>query len=149
MRVLIACSSGGHLAQALALRSWWEQHERLWVTGPTPDARTKLDGERVVECHYPTQRSVKNLLRNGLLARRVLREWRPQLVLSTGAAVGVPFLWLAALHGTRTVFLEAVDRLETPSLTGRLVYPVVDDYLAQWEELARRLPRARHVGVVL
>ncbi len=149
MRILIACSSGGHLAQALALRPWWQDHERLWVTGPTADARAKLRGERVVECHYPTQRHVPNLWRNTVLARRVLREWRPEVVLSTGAAIAVPFLLQAHRVGARSIFLETIDRLRGPSLSGRLVYPFVDQYLAQWPDLADALPRAQHVGLVL
>jgi len=149
MKILIACSSGGHLAQALALRPWWDDHDRLWVTGPTIDARMKLADERAVACHWPTQRSISNLMRNTRLARRVLCDYRPDIVFITGAAVAVPFLMQARSVGARSIFLETVDRIEKPSLTGRLVYPFVDEYLVQWEELGDRLRRSRHVGLVL
>ncbi len=149
MKILIACSSGGHLAQAMALRPWWEQHERLWVTGPTADARMKLRGERVVACHYPTTRNLPNLWRNMFLARKVLREWQPDVVFSTGAAIAVPFILQARRFGARSIFLETIDRLEGPSISGRLVYPFVDEYLGQWDDLVEALPRAQHVGVVL
>ena len=149
MKILIACSSGGHLAQALALKPWWEQHERLWVTGPTPDARMKLDGERAIACAWPTQRNIPNLLRNTVLARRVLRDFRPDIVFSTGAAVAVPFINQAHHVGAWSIFLETVDRIDKPSLSGRLVYPFVDQYLTQWEQLHDRLPRSKVVGVVL
>lgn len=149
MRILIACSSGGHLAQALALEPWWGQHERLWVTGPTEDARLKLQGERVIECAWPTQRNLPNLARNMMLARRVIDEWRPDVVFSTGAAVAVPFLRQARRVGARSIFLETIDRIEKPSLTGRLVYPFVDEYLTQWDQLSEKLPRAQTVGLVL
>ena len=32
MKVMLVCSSGGHLAQLHRLRPWWEQHDRMWVT---------------------------------------------------------------------------------------------------------------------
>jgi UDP-N-acetylglucosamine:LPS N-acetylglucosamine transferase len=149
MKILIACSSGGHLAQALALKPWWEQHERLWVTGPTPDARMKLAGERAIACAWPTQRNIPNLLRNTVLARRVLRDFRPDIVFSTGAAVAVPFINQAHHVGAWSIFLETVDRIDKPSLSGRLVYPFVDQYLTQWEQLHDRLPRSKVVGLVL
>lgn len=149
MRVLIVCSSGGHLTQALALRSWWGEHERSWVTLPTEDARSRLDGEQVVEAHYPTVRNLPNLARNFRLARRVLAERRPDLVFSTGAAVALPFFVQARGFGARTVFLEPVDRITTPSLSGRLVYPFADLFLVQWESLRAVYPDARNVGVVL
>ncbi len=149
MKILIACSSGGHLAQALALKPWWGQHERLWVTGPTPDAQMKLADERAIACHWPTQRNIPNLVRNAALAHQVLRDFRPDIVFSTGAAVAVPFILQAHGVGARSVFLETVDRIAKPSLSGRLVYPFVDDYLTQWEQLGERLPRSKLVGLVL
>jgi beta-1,4-N-acetylglucosaminyltransferase len=148
MRILIACSSGGHLAQALALKPWWERHERLWITGPTEDARAKLRRERVIECYWPTQRNLPNLGRNWVLARRALREYRPDIVFSTGAAVAVPFLLQARSVGAQAIFMETVDRIDKPSLTGRLVHPFVDEYLTQWDTLSDRMTKATTVGVV-
>lgn len=149
MRVLIVCSSGGHLTQALALREWWGEHERSWVTLPTEDARSRLVGERVVEAHYPTVRNLPNLMRNFGLARRVLRAERPDLIFSAGAAIALPFFVQARRFGARTAFLEPVDRITTPSLSGRLVYPFTDSFLVQWEALAELYPGAENVGVVL
>jgi beta-1,4-N-acetylglucosaminyltransferase len=149
MRVLIVCSAGGHLTQALALRRWWSQHERFWVTFPTEDARSRLSGERFAECNYPTVRNIPNLLRNVGLARRVLKQTRPDLVFSTGAALALPFFMQARHFGARTVFLEPVDRITSPSLSGRLVYPFADRFLVQWPSLLTTYPDAENIGVVL
>jgi UDP-N-acetylglucosamine:LPS N-acetylglucosamine transferase len=149
MRVLIVCSSGGHLTQALALKSWWGDHERSWVTLPTEDARSRLVGEQVIEAHYPTVRNFPNLIKNFALARRVLRTVRPDLIFSTGAAIALPFFVQARSFGARTVFLEPVDRIASPSLSGRLVYPFTDSFLVQWDTLASAYPGARDVGVIL
>lgn len=149
MRLLIVCSSGGHLTQALALRQWWQPHERLWVTSPTPDARSRLADERVVESFYPTVRNLPNLVRNYRLARRVLDDYRPDVILSTGAAIALPFFAGARRVGARTVFLEPVDRITTPSLSGRLVYPLSDRFLVQWDDLLSVYPEAEPIGMVL
>ncbi len=149
MRVLIVCSSGGHLAQAWALRPWWEQHERTWVTLPTEDARHRLKGETVVEAHYPTVRNLPNLLRNTRLARQVLARERPDLILSTGAAIALPFFAQARRFGARTAHLEPVDRIASPSLSGRLVYPFADLFMIQWPALGRWFRDAHEVGMVL
>src|ERR671918_8225 len=47
MRVLLVCSSGGHLIQLYNLRPWWEGHERMWVTFKKLDSSSLLAGERV------------------------------------------------------------------------------------------------------
>ena len=43
--VLFACSAGGHLAQLLQLRPWFDQRERMWVTFELPDAVSLLADE--------------------------------------------------------------------------------------------------------
>lgn len=149
MKLCLVASSGGHLMQLIRLRPAWIRHERFWVTFEKEDAKTLLGGERVFWAHYPTNRSLRNLIRNLMLAWRLLRTERPGTVISTGAGVGVPFLWLARLLGIRTVFIDSLTRIRDISLSGKLVYPVVHRFFVQWPELARRYPRAVYGGTVL
>lgn len=134
MKVLFVCSSGGHLAQLMCLQSWWGAQERRWVTFDTEDALGKLHGEDVVWAHHPTTRNPRNLARNTLLAWRTMREFHPDVVVSTGAAVAVPFFWMHRLFGARTVYLEVFDRIDSRTLTARLCRPVTDLFLVQWPE---------------
>jgi len=149
MKVALVCSSGGHLAQLHRLEPWWREHERVWVTFDTIDATSLLAGEEVVWAHHPTTRNLANALRNARLAWRVLREVRPDVVVSDGAGVAVPFFVVAKLLRISTVYLEVVDRIETRTLTGRLVYPMTDLFCVQWEEQLRLYPRAVEVGALL
>lgn len=147
-KVMLVCSSGGHLAQLLALRSWWERHDRVWVCFDTDDARGALAGERLVIGHSPTTRNVPNLLRNLWLAVGVLRRERPDVLMSDGAGVAVPFFWIGRLFGARTVYLEVYDRIDSPTLTGRLVRPVTDLFLLQWDSQLESYPGAVVAGPV-
>jgi beta-1,4-N-acetylglucosaminyltransferase len=148
-RVVLACSPGGHLAQLHRLRGWWEQHERLWVTFDSEHARSVLAGELVSWAYHPTTRNVPNLLRNLGLAARVLSRYRPQLVVSNGAGVAFPFFVVAKILRIPTVYIEVVDRVDFPTLTGRLCYPLSDLFLLQWEEQRRSYPRGVVVGRLL
>ena len=67
--LLLVCSTGGHLQQLLALRDAWGGYTRVWVTFDKSDARSLLRDEQVVYAYGPTNRSLKNLLRN--LVRRL------------------------------------------------------------------------------
>ncbi len=147
--VALVGSSGGHLAHLMALRPFWERQARFWVTFDTPDARSLLRDETVYWCHHPTNRNLPNLIRNTLQAIRVLRANRPQLIVSSGAAVAVPYFLLGRLLGARTVFIEVVDRIDTPSLTGRLVAPLCTRILVQWPEQRRFYRKAVVVGPLL
>jgi hypothetical protein len=149
MKVALACSSGGHLAQLYRLEPWWRPHARLWITFDTPDAVPLLAGERTVWAHHPTTRNLPNALRNLRLAWRVLRAERPDVVVSDGAGIAVPFFLVAKTLGIRTVFVEVVDRVASRTLTGRLVYPVTDLFVAQLAEQTRLYPRAVEIGALL
>jgi UDP-N-acetylglucosamine:LPS N-acetylglucosamine transferase len=149
MKVTLVCSSGGHLAQLYRLEPWWREHERLWVTFDTDDATSLLRDERAIWAHHPTTRNLPNAARNLRLAWRVLRDERPDVVVSDGAGVAVPFFVAAKLLRIRTVYLEVVDRVDSSTLTGRLVYPLTDLFFAQWREQVRLYPRAVDIGALL
>jgi UDP-N-acetylglucosamine:LPS N-acetylglucosamine transferase len=148
-RVLLVGSSGGHLSQLLALRPWWSSRDRLWVTFDTPDATSLLAAERTVWAHHPTTRNIPNLLRNTALAVRVLRRFRPDVVVSTGAAVAFPFFVLARTFRIPTVYIEVYDRIDLTTLTGRLCRPFTSLFLVQWDEQQRLYPGAVLVGTLL
>jgi UDP-N-acetylglucosamine:LPS N-acetylglucosamine transferase len=134
MRVMLAASAGGHLRQLHVLRPWWSGHERHWVTFDTEDATTLLAGESITWAYHPTNRNIPNLLRNLRKTFNLVRRYRPDVIVSTGAAIAVPLFFWARVFGIRTVFIEVYDRIESPTLTARLVGPITDLFLVQWEQ---------------
>jgi len=149
LKIAFVSSAGGHLLQLYRLQPWWEKHERLWVTFDLPDSRSLLAGERLISASHPTTRNVPNLLRNLRLAWRTLRNERPDLVVSTGAAVAFPFFIVARLLRIKTVYIEVYDRIDLATLTGRLCYPISDLFLLQWSEQGRFYPRGKLIGRLL
>lgn len=147
--IMLVGSSGGHLAQLVALEPWYRDRRRCWVTFDTPDARSLLAGEDVVWAYHPTTRNVKNLLRNFWLALRVFRRREVAAVVTTGAGVAVPFVIVARLRGIPAVYIEVYDRIDTPTLSARLCRPFVSAMLVQWEEQLRLYPKATVVGNLL
>ena len=147
--VLLVCSSGGHLTQLYNLKGWWEQFDHLWVTFEKPDASSLLAGERVIWAHHPTTRNLGNLIRNLGLAWRTIGRLRPDVVVSTGAGVAFPFFLAAKLRGSRTVYVEVFDRIDSSTMTGRLCYPISDRFLLQWEEQRAMYPKGVVVGPLL
>jgi beta-1,4-N-acetylglucosaminyltransferase len=146
---MLVCSSGGHLLQLHRLKPWWENVERVWVTFDKPDSRSLLGGEEVRWAYHPTTRSASNLLRNLGLAWRLVRRYRPDVVVSTGAGVAVPFFAVARLFGIKTVYVEVYDRIDMPTLTGRLCHPLASRFLLQWETQKRFYPRGEVIGRLL
>lgn len=148
VKALLVCSPGGHLLQMLCLQPAWNDLARVWVTLEAADSDHLLRDERVVLARGPTNRSVGALLANLRLAWRIVRRERPDVILSTGAALAFPFFLAGKLHGARLVYVESLTRIRGLSLTGRLVYPLADAFFVQWPEAAGPR-RARFEGGLL
>lgn len=146
---LLVCSPGGHLLEMLSLEPSWRGLETSWVTLPSTDVDHLLAGCDVVLAHGPTNRSIVNLLRNAALAWRVIRARRPDVILSTGAGLAVPFFLVGRLRRCRLVYVESLTRTRGLSLSGRLVYPLADRFLVQWPHAARGRRKALYAGRLL
>lgn len=148
-KICIPTSSGGHLTHMLLLEPVWSRaKDRFWVTFDKDDANTRLAGERVYHCHYPTNRNLPNLILNTVLAFDLVRRERPDLVISSGAAVAVPFFAMGKLFGSKLVYIEVFDRIDRPTLTGRLVCRFCDAFVVQWEEQLEVYPGSVDLGSI-
>lgn len=148
-KVLLVASAGGHLTQLLALRGFWEGRRRRWVTFDKPDAQAALVGEKVTWAFHPTTRNPWNAIRNTFLAVWDLLRDRPRLIVSSGAAVAVPYFLVARVLRIRTVYIEVIDRIDSPTLSGRICYRLADAFCVQWEQQLELYPDAVVIGPTL
>lgn len=88
IKICLVGSSGGHLTHLYMLKPLWKDSKRFWVTFDKMDANSILTGENVYHCYYPTNRNIKNLIRNTFLAIKILHKEKPDLIISSGAAIG-------------------------------------------------------------
>ena len=130
------------------LKPFWQDKERFWVTFDKEDARSLLEGEKMYPAYYPSNRSLKALVINTARAIRILRAEKPDLIVSSGAAAAVPFFYLGKLMGAKTVYIEVFDRIDKPTISGRMCYPVTDRFIVQWEEMKQVYPKAINLGSI-
>jgi len=149
IKVCLVCSSGGHLAHLMMLKPFWQDKERFWVTFDKTDAKSLLKDETMYPCYYPTNRNIKNLFKNTRLAWKLLKKEKPDLIISSGAAIAVPFFWLGKLFfKTKNVYVEIIDRIDKSTVTGKMVYPVTDKFIVQWEEQTKVYKKAVNLGCI-
>lgn len=142
LKVCLVGSSGGHLTHLLMLKPFYNDKERFWVTFDKPDARGQLKNEKMYGCYYPTNRNIKALIKNTILAYKIIKKERPNLIISSGAAVAVPFFYIGKIFGAKVVYIEVFDRIDKPTITGKLIYPIADKFIVQWEEMKKVYPKA-------
>jgi anti-anti-sigma factor len=150
-KMMLVCSSGGHYKAMMRLAAFWQKFQSVsWVTfrNPTAEADLRDCSGQVHWAYSPTNRNIPNLIRNLLLAFKVLRDDRPDVILSTGAGVAVPFLLLARyVYGSQVIFVESKTRLKRLSLSAKILKALsgFDELIVQSRELADLYPEATFV----
>lgn len=121
-RTLFVASTGGHLDELhrLSRRLDPPAEATHWVTAETEQSRELLAGEAVSWMPVVAPKDLRGALACLPGAARVLAEQRPDRVVSTGAALALPFFLAARLRGVPCHYVESAARSSGPSLTGRL-----------------------------
>ena len=148
--VLLVSSQGGHLAHLLALRTWWEGQDRLWVCPDTPDVVDRLDRRAggpfvLADDPEPAQPAAQLGARAPAAAPRAAFAAR-ELPAPGSRCPSSSAAWLLRIP---TVFIEVYDRVDTPTMTGRLCGPFTTRRLVQWQSQLDFYPDARLVGPLL
>jgi UDP-N-acetylglucosamine:LPS N-acetylglucosamine transferase len=149
MKIALICSHGGHLTETMQILSAFNGHELFFVTYRS--ARD-ADVEKLARAYFTENIGLNpwRMLKTFFWAWHILRRERPDVLFSLGAEIAVPFFCVGKFYGIRTIYIESWCRVKTLSLTGRLLYPFVDEFWVQWEDLLARCgPRARYHGAVL
>ena len=147
-RILLVACPGGHLQQMLALKPAWEDLEHRWVTleaADTSSSSSPRNGSSPTGRPRATCRTSSGTCAS---PGRSSGGYKPDVILSTGAALAVPFFVVGRLLGVRLVYVESFTRVQRPALTGRLVYPLTDAFFVQWPTSSRRR-RAIYAGSVV
>ena len=144
LRVCIVSSCGGHLTEVRCLREAYEGFAHFYVLNDKALLPPDMEGRTYFITH--SERDWKQLV-NLYEAWKILRRERPDVILSTGAGPAVPLAVVGKLlFNVRVIFVETITRIRRPSLAGRLMYLLADDFFYQWESLQPFFPRGRFLG---
>lgn len=61
---------------------------------------------------------------------------------------GGSFFYIGKLFGAKLVYIEVFDRIDKPTMTGKMVYPIADRFIVQWEEMKKVYPKAVNLGSI-
>ncbi|MFH1970852.1 MAG: PssD/Cps14F family polysaccharide biosynthesis glycosyltransferase [Patescibacteria group bacterium] len=149
MKIGLITSPGGHLFQLYQLEKWWKKYDRFWVTKKSEDVRHLLKKEKVFYGFFPENRNLLNSTRNLILSIKILIRERPNILISTGASIAVPFFYVAKILGCKLIYMETYDFIEYPTLSAKLVSPIVDLLLVQNEIQKKYFKKAVFWGATL
>jgi beta-1,4-N-acetylglucosaminyltransferase len=146
-KICIAASAGGHIVEALQLKDVWKNKEHFYISDKRINAISLAKKEKTYFI-LPPRRSY---MRTGIAFLQTLiifLKERPDVVISTGAEIGYPALILGWLFRKKTIYIESLARVNSPSLCGKMVYGKVDYFYVQWKSGKRWFPKSKYVGSV-
>ncbi|QHS23515.1 polysaccharide biosynthesis protein [Virgibacillus sp. MSP4-1] len=151
-KILLISSIGGHLTQLLQLNSLFQNYQYHIVTEKS-EITVPLKNQYSVSFlvygarNYPVRYLFKfgyNILKSFFI---FLRK-RPNVVITTGVHTAVPMCYIAKLFRKKVVYIESFAKSKTPSLSGKLVYPIADLFIVQWETMKDVYPDAIYGGAI-
>ena len=143
-KICFIASSGGHLQEISWLFNLEDTYDSFLFTERS-EFQKQYQNRRTYYFNKIDRREKHFLLHFLQLigySIRVMRLEKPDIILSTGALVSVPMLYLGKLLGKKIIFMESMARVEGKSLSGKLVYPIADLFLVQWESMLPYYPKA-------
>lgn len=147
IKVCIVSSCGGHLTEVRQLREVYSRFDHFYVLNDKAYLPPDMEGKTYYITHSERDLHFATNLKESL---KILRKERPDILLSTGAGPIVPFAMIGKwFFGCRVVFIETFTRINSPSVTARIMYRLADHFYVQWEELLNVFPRAIHRGSLL
>jgi beta-1,4-N-acetylglucosaminyltransferase len=151
LKVALVCSVGGHLAQMRQLEKLYKKHDYFFVTEDTLLTRELAEKEKIYYLHLINRKMwyfPYLLTINFLQSIYYLLKEKPDLIISTGALSSVPFCLISKLMGKKLIFIESFAKMDSPTITGRLMYKFADLFIVQWERMKVYYPEAIYGGSI-
>lgn len=157
IRTVIVIGSGGHTAEMLRLINTMNMSKftpRMYILADTDTtSRTRIESvesgsdwsvvsiprSRSVNQSYLT--SVLSTIHSTIITVPELLSFKPDIVLCNGPGTCIPVCFVAFMmilfqHADISIiFIESICRVNTLSLTGKILYFVADLIIVQWPEL--------------
>lgn len=150
-KVLFIASTGGHLSELLQLKKLFKEYNSYLITEKTKSTiGLKKQFNKVNYLVYGTKdhkfsyifKFLYNCIKSFILYLKI----RPKVIVTTGTHTAVPICYIGKLFGSKIIFIETFANSKTKTLSGKLVYPIADTFIVQWENMLELYPKAIYGG---
>lgn len=147
-KVLFISSTGGHLNELMQLEPLFSEYEYHIVTEKdkmTLSLKEKY-GSKISYLVYGTRAKIFTyffkFIYNSIKSFIIYVKIRPKVIVTTGAHTGVAMCYIGKIFGSKVIFIETFANSQTKTLSGKLVYPIANLFIVQWEDMLRLYPKA-------
>ena len=151
-KVLYISSTGGHLTELLELKTMFKKYDYHIVTEKTK-SNEKLKKTYKNKIDYLVYSTKENPLVylfvfpfNCFKSLYLFLKIKPSHIVTTGSHTAVPMCYIARLFGKKVIYIETFANMESKTLAGKLVYPIANMFIVQWESMLKLYPKAVYGG---
>ncbi len=147
-KVVFIASTGGHLNELMQIKPLFKKFDYYIITEKTKvDDSLKEDyRERISFLIYGTKKNLLTypfkFIANCFISLHYFFKYQPEVVVTTGTHTAVPMCYIAKIFGSKVIFIETFANRTTGTVAGRLVYPIADTFVVQWEEMHKVYPKS-------
>ncbi len=151
-KVLFISSTGGHFKELMQLKKLFNDFDYRIITEKTKTSKSLKEtyGKKISFVIYGTKDHMltypfKLFINCWILLYQYIK-FRPKYIVTTGAHIAGPMCYIGKIFGSKIIFIETFANSETKTITGKLVYPIADLFLVQWESMLKLYPKAKYWG---
>ena len=147
-KILFISSTGGHLTELLQLKPMFLQYEYQLVTEKTKSNINLKDtyGDKIKFLPYGTKEHLLKYLFvfifNWIKSFSIFLKFKPDFVITTGTHTAVPMCYIAHFFKKKVIYIETFANSQTPTKAGKIIYPISDVFIVQWESMLVHYPNA-------
>ena len=151
-RIIFISSTGGHLKELLQLKDMFSKYDSWLITEKTKSNMYLKDKykDRVHFLIYGTKYHMISypfkLLANCFISLYYYLKFSPDYIITTGVHTAGPMCCIAKIFGSKVIYIETFANMVTKTSTGRLLYPISDKFIVQWESMKKIYPKADFGG---
>ena len=149
-KVMFISSVGGHLTQLLELKSIFDDYEYILVTEKTD---VTINMKNKFKIQFLAYGSRKYIFKYAFIAASNMIKsvylfslYMPDVIVTTGTHTAVPMCYIGWLFNKKVIYIESFAKRTSPTLTGRIVYPISSVFIVQWESMLKYYPKAQYWG---
>lgn len=149
-KVCLISSSGGHLEQIRQLKDVYQKYDCFYVVSRTKATEAMKQKHYIVSDLVRTNKFVEVLRMTRMMLEQfvIFIKEKPDVILTTGAAVAIPMCLIGKIFRKKVIYIESFARMNTPNKTGLLIYRFADLFIIQWETLKKYYPNAVFGGSI-
>lgn len=148
MKICLVCATGGHLNQIMELSDFYQKHDYYFLTFYRKTIAGLSQRGKIYFIKEPL-RNFLNFIINCFQSLVVFLKEKPDVIISTGSGVALATCYLGWIFRRKVIFIESWTRISSPSLSGRLIYPIAGLFFVQWKQLLRYYPKAIYKGALI